>query len=98
MVNIVFTDPPETAGRGGRYPWEEIAAQLKTRPNQWALVLRDMPNPQVAAIKRGTYQAFRPAGAFDARAVRTADVNDQRRHDLYIKFLGDDAPAGGGDD
>lgn len=99
-MQIVFTDPPPGPRRRGasKHPWYDIAEQLKARPGEWALCLRDMHDSAASAIRLGKLGAF-PLGQFDARAVRPTDRHqdvvttskDGRKQpifDLYIRYVG----------
>jgi hypothetical protein len=94
-MQVVFIDPPDkhpnplTRGTPASHPWEVIAEQLKQRPGEWALCLRDI-SIQPRQISGGRVKAFRPAGAFQARTVQTHRRDDMGRPlvDLYIKYVG----------
>lgn len=97
-MQIVFTDPPPPSRRHGRsqHPWEDIARQLKSRPGEWALCLRDMHDSAASAIRLGKLTAF-PKGEFDARGVIPEEKRDtslssaaQRKKpvfDLYVRYI-----------
>lgn len=97
-MKIVFTDPPNPERRGGhsKHPWQQIADQLRERPGEWALCLRDMYDSSASGIRLGRNAAF-PKGHFDARAVRPTDRNldvprgqEGRKKaifDLYIRYI-----------
>lgn len=92
-MQIVFVDPPDKhpnpAPRGTpqHHPWEEIVEQLKARPGEWALCLRDIAVAP-SQVTRGHIKAFRPAGDFQSRTVQThkRDENGRPLVDLYIKY------------
>lgn len=54
--------PPE--GRR-RYPWEEIAEQLRKRPDEWAVVLEDIPAATAYKAKAGGVSAVHPSRGFE---------------------------------
>lgn len=91
-MQIVFTDPPSRPGLS-QHPWPLIAEQLKARPNEWALCLREVA---IGAnqINSGGIVSFRPKGAFKARTVQTGKTDDKGRKlvDLYIMYLGEPEP------
>jgi hypothetical protein len=97
-MQIVFVDPPakhpnpKPYGSPISHPWEQIAEQLRARPNEWALCLRDVASPS-ANIRKGRIKAFQPAGAFEARTVQTHRFDDRGRPlvDLYIRYTPDGA-------
>lgn len=93
-MQVVFVDPPvahpNPKPRGGaplNHPWDSIAEQLKARPGEWALCLRDI-HVHATNIRHGKIKAFQPAGAFQTRTVQTHKVDDKGRPtvDLYIKY------------
>lgn len=94
-MQIVFTDPPKKHpspkpyGTPASHPWAEIAEQLRARPGEWALCLRDVA-VSPANIKRGKIAAFRPAGTFDVRTVQRHGFDERGRPliDLYIRYNG----------
>jgi hypothetical protein len=70
--------------RGGTVRWEAEAAELRSRPGEWAR-LTTMPNNSSAtsfssAINNGDRLAFRPAGTFEA-TTRGADV--------WVRYIGE---------
>lgn len=90
VVSVLrWEDPPETP-RAGRwrpvFDWYRIAAQLRDRPGQWALVLCGGHNSNVAAnVRDGSASvALRPAGAFDAKSVRA-----DGEYRLYVRYVGE---------
>lgn len=99
-MHIVFVDPPDkhpnpaVYGTPQSHPWEVIAEQLKQRPGEWALCLREVVVPP-SQITRGRIKAFQPEGAFLARTVQTHTRDERGRPlvDLYIKYLGNTADA-----
>lgn len=92
-MQIVFVDPPDkhpnraSITKPQKHPWDEIAEQLKARPGEWALCLRDI-YVRAEQITRGTNKAFQPVGAFQARTVQTHNRDEKGRPlvDLYIKY------------
>lgn len=90
MANIVFTDPPLNARRGHSiHPWDDIAAALRERPGEWALVLRGIHSSYATQVRRGKLAAFQPPGAFEAVSTKSTVTNDGKpTNDLYIKYVG----------
>lgn len=92
-MQIVFVDPPDKHpnpkrhGTPAVHPWETIAAQLRQRPGEWALCLRDVA-VHGSSITKAKITAFRPAGDFQARTVQTHKQDHLGRPtvDLYIKY------------
>ena len=93
MAKIVFVEPPAPRRAASKYPWEEIAAQLKERPGEWALCLKGITATPASAIKAGKYVPFAPAGSFDARSVGVSDKEGKTVYDIYIKYVGDPTDA-----
>lgn len=95
-MHVVFMDPPpKQTARSHRkkpdaHPWAVIAEQLRQRPGEWALCLREVA-VNANAIHSGKIKAFQPAGAFTARTVQTHKRDDRARPliDLYIKYVGE---------
>lgn len=78
---IEFGELPADTRRSGN--WVDIAAQLRARPGEWAKI-RTFPSKGSAGasathIKKGTYEAMRPAGAFDATS---------RGCDVWARYIG----------
>jgi len=98
-MHVVFTDPPPGPPpiprvRPQAHPWDSIAEQVKQRPGEWALCLRNI-YVTATQITRGTIKAFRPVGAFEARTVQTHQRDEYGRPlvDLYIRYVpGKDTP------
>lgn len=66
----------------GDTKWAPIAAELRDQPGVWALIGGQTSSRSGGAasnIKRGTWRAFPPAGAYEARYV-----NGQ----LYARYVG----------
>lgn len=84
---IEFKELPRARGGGRHSEYDEIAAQLKARPGQWALCLKNKNAATAHHIKRGTFTAFRPAGSFDA-AARGTNKKERNSHDIYIRYVG----------
>lgn len=84
-ATIDFMGPPPQATTGSRHA--EIAAALKQRPGEWAVVRRtDTANKSGAAaqaIRSGRLRAYAPTGAYEAVA-RTVDGE----HRVYARYVG----------
>jgi len=86
-MNITFQEPPAVT-RPGRNPdtkYVLIAEELKSRPNEWALILEKGHQTTAARIRTGRISAFRPKGAFEATARNT---DEQGRCEVYARFVG----------
>jgi hypothetical protein len=74
-IDLPWEEPPaSTVGAARPSRWTKVAAALRERPGQWALVRTDSRSTADAAnVRRGTIAAFRPAGAFEAKSRVNAD-------------------------
>lgn len=82
-MTVEWAEPPKSHARKGK--WEEIAAELREHPGDWARVVAGANSPYGTHIARGTLAAFRPAGAFEATTRRHPD----HTFDTYARFVGD---------
>lgn len=75
-MTVTWGDPP------GDDKWGPIAAELRSRPGQWARLDNVGRNPRanVTHINRGR-MAFAPAGTFEAKVVRG---------ELWARYVGPD--------
>jgi hypothetical protein len=98
MTDIRFEDPPpRKAGPGGTDPRSAANAYtadtLRARRGEWALIsiraTQRRASSYAYGIRTGMLHAFRPAGAFEAKA-RTVG----KQHRVYARYVGD-TPAGG---
>ncbi|WP_086846954.1 hypothetical protein [Amycolatopsis kentuckyensis] len=73
MTDDLTWAPPPPVNRGGRRPsqeWFDIAAKLRQKPGEWAIV-KSAKSPSNASdiamrIRRGGIEAFAPADTFEA--------------------------------
>lgn len=91
MTSIEFVNPPQPTHdpNRARY-WAEVAEQLMKNPGQWARVLQNTHNPNVATrIRQGKIKSFTPAAHFEV-TTRSAGKDEKGRniHDLYIRYIG----------
>jgi hypothetical protein len=91
---MVEFEPPPPIRSGRRNPhWDNVVAQLKEHPGEWALVGNYSPG-MAAHIRKGTYPAFIPEGTKDAAAYMkkhwaiTSRKTGEGRNDLFIRYLG----------
>jgi hypothetical protein len=65
-------------------PWLDIAAELKARPNEWALIIHydDLGRAAnlASTIRHGHNNAWRPRLTFEARS---------RQGDVYARYIGE---------
>lgn len=93
-----FVDtPPEHKRRILSEKWLAIVTELKTMPFQWGMVGTYSPGT-ATAIRRGKYAAFLIDMPDDHDPelwmqehweVTTRSVEDKRRNDVYIRYLGE---------
>jgi hypothetical protein len=87
VLSTIKFETPEPARSGKpRHNWAEIAAQLRKRPGEWAVIDEDCPKTQGGNFSRGGNKAFRPVGAWEF-TVRGASKS--RAEKLYGRFVGE---------
>lgn len=82
-----WEDPPEPKPGGRRRdprPWALVAAQLRDRPGNWALIEDACTNPNLTTRIKTGKGWWAPAGAFEARAL-AADG----RFLVYARYIGE---------
>lgn len=84
-MTIEFKNPPSKVTGPKSSKHDPIAAQLKERPGEWALILTAASPSTAAAVKRGLIKAYRPPGSFEA----TARDAKNGRADIYARFVGE---------
>ena len=90
-----FKEPPEERRRQRSPHWEKAVAQLKEKPYEWGMV--GVYSPGVAShLRKGKYPSFIPEGTEnperymkDNWEVTTRRINDGRRNEVYIRWIGD---------
>lgn len=77
-------DPPPRRDR--RYHWEQIAAQLRAHPGEWAKVFDDDKNSIVTAIRQ---QKVKPMRSDVGIEIRTSNnvVHPVRRCTLWARYV-----------
>jgi hypothetical protein len=91
---VQFSEPPLARKKTVSQKWVDIVAELKSNPNQWALV--GNYSPGVAThIRRGRYPAFLPEGETNKEPymgqhweITTRKTDNGSRNDVYIRWLG----------
>lgn len=81
MTDIKWENPPAD----GRSRWTEIFAELRKRPNEWALVREEAPVSTASQIKKGLLGNSRP-GEFEARSVHG---DNPSRGKIYARYVGE---------
>lgn len=86
-IEFVKAPPAPRIGkrRNGNSKYFQIAKQLKSRPGDWALVLKGARAVTPTLIKKGNLVAFKPAGSFEAVA-RSNGVKGKA--DIYARYIG----------
>jgi hypothetical protein len=79
-------EPPQR-DRGPRWKYPAIAAELRERPGEWALVIECAAGNTGYVVahrmRRGACAGFGPAGAFEAEARQHGDGTR-----VYARFVG----------
>lgn len=90
---IRFEDPPPGREHVRQQSHAIIAAQLRERPGQWALVATKATSHKAAALAYAIRTArnlrhYAPAGAYEAvaRSVRVTDPGSERERTEYRVF------------
>jgi len=84
MTQIKFEEPQPNPRK--RHDWESIAAQLKARPNEWAVIAEDCYSGVAGNIKSGKYKAFRPVGRWETTS-RGVDVETGKAEKIYARYV-----------
>lgn len=102
MPDIEFEDPPGRP-RAAQLPHSDIAAQLREKPRQWAIVARAPTGPSARGMAYQISHAARlkmyePVGSFEAMArtvsVRQDDGTRVKEFRVYVRFVGEAAADG----
>jgi hypothetical protein len=83
---VKFQDPPPAKTGPHAGGWFQIAAELKARPGEWAIVRENVTSNISTYIRRGGSAAFVPAGSFEATARRNGTPG---RVDIYARYVGE---------
>lgn len=94
MSAVTWQEPPADDGRAkGREPkYLDIAAALRERPGDWALIAEETWATMANQIRSGGLVAFRPRGAFEARPV-AIDGKPASRAQIFARFVGEPVAA-----
>lgn len=90
MARIKWEEPPGAKrGDGPRGKHFAIAAELRTRPGEWAHIV-SYANQRTAGsvaygIRNGLQRAYEPAGAYDAVS---RSLGEEYR--IYARYVGDE--------
>lgn len=69
---------------------DRIAADLRSRPGQWALVMERVNRNNATKISNAVHAAYLPAGAFEATSVGRGDGTT----DIFARYVGHEKPPG----
>lgn len=87
MSELKWEEPPVRRTRQGSGKHAGIAAQLRAKPGEWAIIDLFDESARAAAmayvIKTAKLRAYAPAGAYEAKG-RTVDGE----HRVYARFVG----------
>jgi len=81
ISSVTFRDPPVPP----KYDWPAIAAQLRERPGEWALVFKAGNASRVNAVRDGRIAAVHPDLGFEMTTVNNTRQSP-RTCDLYLRF------------
>jgi len=81
---VRFEDPGPGTKRA-RHDHRAIAAELRSRPDEWALILEDVSNNFANQIRNGVLAAYRPVGAYEAT---TRGNTPSGRASIYARYVG----------
>lgn len=92
--DMVWEDPPSEEEARPLSKWEAIAAQLQSKPHQWAIVATSPPGTGGAAIIRSNIVNGRNRGMaindFEARVVKGGAYGDRVNYDkVYARYVGE---------
>jgi hypothetical protein len=93
-----FKEPPAERRRQRSDHWENAVAELRKNPGKWGMV--GVYSPGVAShLRKGKYPSFIPNGTdnpekymSDHWEVTTRRINDGRRNEVFIRWIGDGTP------
>lgn len=79
-------EEPTPNGRGNKplRDWAGIAALLRDRPGEWAVVAEDVSTSVASNIKQGRHRGF-DAGEFE---VTCRGVKNSRAEKIYARYVG----------
>ncbi len=81
---ISFEGPPPP-GQKHRRDWSKVAAILKARPNEWAIVSRSAQRNVTTAINSGVYKDFRPTEYWEAVSRKNETTGEIL---TYVRYIG----------
>ena len=86
MTELTWEDPPLSRRGAPSTDWHAIAATLRTRPNEWALIVqKSRYSSSSSFIASGRINAFRPGGTFQGRSAK----NDDGTFRIYARYVGE---------
>lgn len=89
---VTFGDLPKPGRSAARELHSLIAAQLRQRPGQWALIATrssaSTAGSTAHSIRTGKIKPYGPEGTYEA-AARTVDGE----HQVHARYMGEDKPG-----
>ena len=90
MTDLKWEEPTTVRGRSASAEHAEIASALRSRPEQWAVVLESenvrRAYDLAACIRYARLVAYRPEGAFEA-ATRSGQDGEPAK--VYARYVGE---------
>jgi len=89
-VYEVVKTPPKSANPRPRHNWRAIAKTARKSKGEW-VVIPDLNAGVANHIRRATYSAFAPAGAYEVESrlepLAPPPAKPQRRVTLYVRYV-----------
>lgn len=82
---VKFGDPPQPR-QPAPYNWSDIAAQLRRRPGEWALIFENDKTSYVTSIRLNGISALRRDKGFEVRTENNKRQPPPRTCDLWLRY------------
>lgn len=83
---VKFGNPPPPRERAP-YDWQKIAAKLRKKPGEWALIFEADKTTYASAIRISGIQYLRPADGFEVRTTNNVrPAGEPRICDLWLRY------------
>lgn len=84
-VTLEFGEPPRTKRQ---YRWRDVAAGLRKRPGEWALVQRDIPASVPSAVAGGRVSSVHPDLGFRVTTAKNRRPSDgpRRTGEMWMMY------------
>lgn len=83
---VEFTDPPPTHTKTVRYDWDQITAQLRAHPMQWAQIAKQGKESTANAIREGKVSGIHPSNGYEVTARDTKRDAKPRTADIFVRY------------